>query len=165
MGFTALDGLIMGSRCGVIDAGVVLHLMQHYNLTHVELEKLLYKESGLLGISGISSDVRTLLTSDDIKAKEAIESFAFRASKEIAGLMCSINGLDTLVFTAGIGENAPQIREAICNRLKWMGLLLNSTSNSKNELFINNEMSKVTVMVIPTDEEAMIATHTKSLLS
>ena len=163
MGFTALDGLVMGTRCGTLDPGVVLHMTQHMGLSSAEAESLLYRESGLLGLSGLSSDMRTLHASDDPRAAEAIETFTFSAARNAAALCASLGGLDALVFTAGIGENDPLIRAAVCARLGWLGIVLDDAANARNADVISTPESTVAVLVIPTDEEAMIARHAAAL--
>jgi acetate kinase len=161
MGFTALDGLVMGTRCGTIDPGVILYLERERAMSAKQVEDLLYQKSGLLGVSGgISSDMRTLLASSDIHAKEAIELFVFRIAREIGALTSSLGGLDGIVFTAGIGEHAPQIRAQVCQRLGWLGVQLDDDANARDAGVISSAQSRVTVRVIPTDEEAMIAHHT-----
>ncbi|MEJ0095108.1 MAG: acetate/propionate family kinase [Methylocella sp.] len=161
MGFTALDGLMMGTRCGNLDPGVVLYLEEERGLTAKQIEDLLYRRSGLLGVSGgIASDMRILLSSADPRARDAIELFVFRIAREIGALTSSLNGLDGLVFTAGIGENAPAIRAMVCARLGWLGVKLDCDANARNAAIISTPSSSVAVRVIPTDEEAMIARHT-----
>jgi acetate kinase len=161
MGFTALDGLVMGTRCGNLDPGVILYLEEEQGLTAKQVEHLLYQRSGLLGVSnGIASDMRTLLVSADPHAREAIALFVYRAAREIGALTSSLAGLDGLVFTAGIGENAPAIREMVCARLGWLGVDLDAAANAQNATIISTPRSRVSVRVIPTDEEAMIAHHT-----
>ncbi len=145
MSFTALDGLVMGTRCGTLDAGVVLYLLQQKGLTAHEVEDLLYRQSGLLGASGISGDMRVLLASTDKRARDAIELFVFRIARETAALAASMGGIDGFIFTAGIGEHAAEIRAMVTDRLAWMGDL--------------------DIRVIPTDEEAIIALHTLDILS
>ena len=160
MGFTALDGLVMGTRCGATDPGVLLYLLSQKGMSPAQLEKLLYTQSGLLGVSGISSDMRALHQSDDPRAVEAIDLFTWRAAREVGALIASLGGLDGLVFTAGIGENDPLVRAMICDRLAWMGLALDPEANQRNAPLISTPDSKVAVRVIPTDEESMIAIHT-----
>lgn len=164
MGFSALDGLMMGTRCGTIDPGVILYLLQQKNMDVSSIEKLLYKESGLLGVSGISNDVRKLLASSDPNAQDAISLFCYRIVKEIGGLVSVLNGLDALVFTAGIGEHAAPIRKSVCHSLSWLGLKLDEHKNQSHETRIHSEDSQIDVLVIPTDEEKMIALHTKEIL-
>ncbi|MDR3520039.1 MAG: acetate/propionate family kinase [Acidocella sp.] len=165
MGFTALDGLIMGSRTGSLDAGVVLYLMQAHGMSADEITDIVYKKSGLLGISGISSDMRVLLASKAPEAAEAVESFTYAAAQHIAALTVPLGGLDGLVFTAGIGEHAPEIRAAICAKLQWLGIVIDPLANAQNAPVISKATSAVEVMVIPTNEEAMIARHCVGLLS
>jgi acetate kinase len=161
MGFTALDGLVMGTRCGNIDPGVILYLEQERGMAAEQIEDLLYLKSGLLGVSGgIASDMRTLLSSSDPHAAEAIELFIYRIAREIGALTSSLGGLDGLVFTAGIGEHAPAIRAAVCARLAWLGFAIDLDENDRNVALISTPASPISVHVIPTDEEAMIARHT-----
>lgn len=164
MGFTALDGLMMGTRTGALDPGVILHLQSHQGMSVAEVETLLYKRSGLLGVSGLSSDMRTLHASDAAEAGEAINLFVRQAARQAASLIPSLGGLDGLVFTAGIGENDPVIRARICACLAWTGLMLDPDANRRNDPLISTPGSKVAVRVIPTDEEAVIAGHVMSLL-
>ncbi|MCB2046938.1 MAG: acetate/propionate family kinase [Novosphingobium sp.] len=165
MGFTALDGLVMGTRCGTLDPGVVLHLVQHEGLSASEAEDLLYRESGLLGLSASSSDMRALHASEDPQAVEAVETFVWSAAHHAAALCASLGGLDAMVFTAGIGENDPLIRAAIAARLEWLGVVVDEAANQRNAQVISAPQSKVAMLVIPTDEESMIARHTLSLAS
>jgi acetate kinase len=162
MSFTALDGLLMGTRPGALDPGAVTYLMRERTMSAVEIEDLLYHRSGLLGISGISSDMRTLLASDDSHAREAVDLFVFRAAREIGALLASLGGLDGLVFTAGIGEHASEIRSRICARCAWLGVILDERANSAGQIRVSTEASRIRVYVIPTDEEHMIAGHTVS---
>lgn len=164
MGFTALDGLMMGTRCGSLDPGVVLYLEQERGLTAKQIEDLLYRQSGLLGVSGITGDMRILLASDDLFAAEAVELFVFRIAREIGALTSSLGGLDGLVFSAGIGEHAPQIRTMVAARLRWLGVVLDSEANRSNSPLISAQSSRIAVRVIPTDEEAMIAWHTLDII-
>lgn len=159
MGFTALDGLVMGTRSGSIDPGVVLYLMQARGMTAAEITGLLYKKSGLLGVSGISADMRDLLASPADAAKAAIELFVYAAARHAGALASALGGLDGLVFTAGIGEHAPPVRAAICARLGWLGVEISGPANAANAPVISSAASRVEVRVIPTDEEAMIARH------
>lgn len=164
MGFTALDGLMMGTRTGSLDPGVVVHLQLQEGMSAHQVESLLYRESGLLGVSGgISSDMRTLHESRDPHAAEAVELFVWRAARHAGALMCSLQGLDGLVFTAGIGENDPIIRSAICRRLAWAGVRIDEAANAAGAPVISTPGSPVTVRVIPTDEERMIALHSYRL--
>jgi acetate kinase len=163
-GFAPLDGLCMGTRPGTIDPGVVLHLMQGVNYSAKDIESLLYKKSGLLGISGISNDMRDLLGRPEPEAKLAIDYFVWRAAKEIGALAASLGGVDAIVFTAGIGENSPEIRRRICEASKWLGVSLDTKANESRQIKISSPQSKVSVWVIPTNEELMIARHTATLL-
>jgi acetate kinase len=164
LGFTALDGLCMGTRPGAIDPGVVLHLFQGLNLTTKEVETLLYKKSGLLGISGISNDMRDLVGRIEPAARLAVDYFVYRAAKEIGALTAALGGIDALVFTAGIGENSPEIRKRICDSSAWLGLELDESANAQCLSKISTHSSKTSVWVIPTNEELMIARHTGALL-
>ena len=164
LGFTALDGLCMGTRPGALDPGVVLFLFQTLGMSAKEVESLLYKKSGLLGISGISNDMRILLERSEPEAKLAVDYFIYRIAKEIGALTAVLGGLDALVFTAGIGENTPAIRQKICEASAWLGIELNRDANERKEACITQPQSKVSAWVIPTDEELMIARHMKNLL-
>ncbi|HSD59347.1 MAG TPA: acetate/propionate family kinase [Burkholderiales bacterium] len=164
MGFTAMDGLPMGTRPGNIDPGVVLYLMDEMKMDARAIENLLYKKSGLLGISGISSDMRTLLASDDPKAKFAVEVFIYRAGRELGSLAAALEGLDAIVFTAGIGEHAAPVRERICRAAAWLRVELDAAANAAGGPRISTESSKVSAWVIPTNEELMIARHTRALV-
>jgi len=164
LGFTALDGLCMGTRPGALDPGVVLHLFQSLKLSAKEVENLLYKKSGLLGISGISNDMRDLLGRAEPEAQLAVDYFVYRAAKEIGALTAVLGGIDGLVFTAGIGENSPEIRRRICEACAWLGVELNENANRDRGPEISTQRSKVSVWVVPTNEELMIARHTGSLL-
>ena len=164
LGFTALDGLCMGTRPGSIDPGVVLHLFQGLNLSAKEVETLLYKKSGLLGISGISNDMRDLLGRSEPEARLAVDYFVYRAAKEIGALTASLGGVDAIVFTAGIGENSAEIRQRICDASAWLGIALDEAANNSRESKISTASSKVSVWVVPTNEELMIAKHTGALL-
>lgn len=165
MGFTALDGLMMGTRCGDIDPGVILHLQTQLGMNASEVETLLYKQSGLLGVSGVSSDMRALHQSPDPHAAEAIDLFTWRAAREAGALISSLGGIDGIVFTAGIGENDPAVRASICQRLAWTGLAIDQDSNARNAPVISRPDSRVVARVIPTDEERMIAAHTLCVLA
>jgi len=164
MGFTAVDGLCMGTRPGSLDAGVVLYLFQNRGLSASEVETILYKKSGLLGISGISNDMRDLLGRAEPEAKLAIDYFIYRAAKEIGALTAVLGGVDALVFTAGVGENSPEIRRRICAASAWLGIELDEQKNTRKATRISTAGSKVSVWVIPTNEELMIARHTGELL-
>jgi acetate kinase len=163
-GFTALDGLCMGTRPGALDPGVVLHLFQNLGLSAKEVEALLYKQSGLLGISGLSSDMRELLASEAPDARLAVDYFVYRAAKEIGALAAVLGGIDGLVFTAGIGENSAEIRHRICASCAWLGVELDPDANGRNGPRISTPASRVSAWRIPTNEELMIARHTGSLL-
>jgi len=164
MGFTALDGLIMGTRCGSIDPGVLLYFMQEKNMTGKQIEKILYKESGLLGVSGISNDVRELLESKSKHAAEAIDLFCYRIVREVGALASVMGGMEALVFTAGIGENSSVIRQKVCEGLEWFGLEIDKKANKDNDVCINTFDSGVDVFVLPTNEERMIAKHVQKIL-
>jgi acetate kinase len=164
LGFTALDGLCMGTRPGGVDPGVILYLFQNLGLSAPEVETVLYKKSGLLAISGISSDMRDLLASSEAKARLAVDYFVYRAAKEIGALAAVLGGIDGLVFTAGIGENSAEIRRRICESSAWLGIKLDAEANARNALRISVAESRVSVWVIPTNEELMIARHTGLLL-
>ena len=164
LGFTALDGLAMGTRPGALDPGVVLYLFQNLGLSAKEVESLLYKKSGLLGISGVSNDMRALLDREDPEARLAVDYFVYRAAKEIGALASVLGGVDGLVFTAGIGENSVEIRRRICEASAWLGLELDHDANTRGGPRISTSGSKVSAWVVPTNEELMIARHTGSLL-
>lgn len=163
MGFTALDGLMMGTRCGSLDPGVLLYLLTEKKMSVAELESLLYRDSGLLGVSGISSDMRNLLDSRDPAAAEAIDLFVYRLVQGLGGLAGILGGLDALVFTAGIGEHSWQIRERVCRDSAWLGIGLDPQANAIGKGRISSADSPVEVWIIPTDEERMIAMHTHRL--
>jgi acetate kinase len=164
LSFTALDGLCMGTRPGAVDPGVILYLFQDLGLSPKEVETILYKKSGLLGISGISNDMRDLLGSTDPAARLAVDYFVYRAAKEIGALAAALGGIDGLVFTAGIGENSAEIRRRICEASAWLGLELDGKANACRGPRISAKESKVSAWVIPTNEELMIARHTGRLL-
>lgn len=164
-GFTALDGIPMSRRCGNLDPGVILYLMQEKGMSVDEVAALLYQQSGLLGMSGISDDMPTLLASDDPHAKEAIDVFVYRIGRELGSLVAALGGLDVLVFTAGIGEHSPEIRRRICDTAAWLGITINNVSNVNGEPRLSFPDSKITVLVIPTNEDLMIAQHTQRVLS
>ncbi len=164
MGFSAMDGIPMGTRPGNLDPGVVLYLMQEKGTTPDELADLFYKRSGLLGISGVSNDMRILLESSDPQAEEAIGVFVYRIQRELGSLAAALGGLDALVFTAGVGENSPAIRARVCEGAQWLGLQLDPAANDQNLLKISTPESQVSIWVIPTNEELMIATHTRNVL-
>mgnify|MGYP001186370011 CR=1 FL=1 len=164
MGFTAIDGLMMGTRSGALDPGVILYLLENKGLDVKQLTRLLYKESGLLGVSGLSQDMRTLLASSDASAAEAVELFCYRAVTQIGSLAAAIGGIDALVFTGGIGEHAAEIRRRIVEGCRWLGLELDPEANTGQRIHIGTSSCRVDVLVIPTDEEWMIADHTQALL-
>ena len=164
MGFTAVEGLPMGTRCGTIDPGVLIYLMDRHGFDAPALENLMYNESGLLGVSQISSDMRTLLASQDPYAKEAVDLFVYRISRELGSLAAALGGLDGIVFTAGIGENAALIRARVCDEAAWLGIELDEEANDSGGPRISKEGSRISAWVIPTNEELMIAMHTKQLL-
>ena len=164
LGFTALDGLCMGTRPGALDPGVVLYLFQGLGMSAQEVETVLYKRSGLLGISGISNDMRDLLASDAASARLAIDYFVYRAAREIGGLVAVLGGLDALVFTAGIGEHSAGVRQRICEASAWPGLQLDRAAHDAPATCISAPGSKVSAWMIPTNEELMIARHTGRLL-
>lgn len=159
MSFTPLDGLVMGTRCGDLDPGVVLHLMTHYSLSAEEISSILYKKSGLLGVSNDTNNMRKLLESNSQTSKKAVDLFCYQANRHIGALVAELGGLDQLIFTAGIGENASIIREKICGLAKWLGLGLDSQANQENRSIISNKNSSVEISVIPTNEALMIAKH------
>jgi len=164
MGFTALDGLVMGTRTGTLDPGVVLYLLQEEGMSPSEVEEVLYKRSGLLGLSGISNDMRALLDSAEPEAREAVEYFAYRASRELGSLAAALGGLDGVVFTAGIGENSAEIRARICAQAAWLGVELDEAANRGRGPRISTPGSRTSAWVIPTNEELMIARHTLAAL-
>ena len=165
MGFTALDGLPMGTRPGQIDPGVVLYLISEKGMAPADVQNFLYRECGLKGLSGISNDMRELLTSDDPRARLAIDYFVYRSSLFAGMLAAALQGVDGLVFTAGVGENSAPIRAAIAAKLGWLGVSIDADANEKRARLISRPESRVAVYVLPTDEELMIAQHTWSLLS
>lgn len=164
MGFSAMDGLMMGTRPGNLDPGVVLHLIAEKKMGLGELTDLFYRRCGLMGVSGISNDMRVLLDSSDPHAEEAIDLFLYRIKKELGGLAATLDGLDTLVFTAGVGENSAEIRRRVCEDAAWLGLKLDGQANKAKKTIISTTDSKVNALVIPTNEEEMIAFHTRELL-
>ena len=164
MGFTPADGLPMGTRCGALDPGVMLYLMDERKMDARAIERLLYNESGLLGISGISSDMRTLLASSAPSSKLAIEVYLYRIRRELGSLAATLGGLDSIVFTGGIGENAVAIRERVCQDAAWLEVELDAAANARGGPRISAGWSRVTAWVIPTNEELMIARHTQHVL-
>jgi acetate kinase len=165
MGFTALDGLPMGTRCGAIDPGVLLYLMDERGMDARAIEKLLYSQSGLLGISGTSSDMRKLLGADDARARLAVDVYTYRIGREMGSLAAALGGVDAIVFTAGIGENSTEIRARICRDAAWLGVELDAVANTQGGPRISTPDSRVSAWVIPTNEELMIARHTQQLLA
>jgi len=164
MGFTAVDGLMMGTRCGAIDPGVLVYLMDTKGLDARGIENLIYRESGLLGVSGISSDMRKLRSSQEPRAAEAIELFVYRIIREIGSLAAALGGLDGLVFTGGIGENDTEIRAEVMAGCRWLGLIADDVRNTEKAARISCDTSRVSAFVVPTDEERMVAQHTSALL-
>ncbi len=164
LGFTALDGLPMGTRPGQLDPGIVLYLMSEKGMSAKEIERFLYNECGLKGLSGISNDVRELLASKDPRAKLALDHFVYRISLYAGMLAAAMGGIDGFVFTAGIGENAPAIREAVARRLTWLGLDFDPEANAGGKMLISRSGSRIACYVIPTDEELMIARHTLAVV-
>jgi acetate kinase len=164
MGYTAVEGLCMGTRPGSIDPGAVLYLFQNLGLSVKEVETMLYKKSGLIGISGISNDMRDLLGREEPEARLAVDYFVYRIAKEIGALAAALGGVDALVFTAGIGENSAEIRRRVCESSAWLGIQLDHERNEQKADRISIPQSKISVWVIPTNEELMIALHTGELL-
>jgi acetate kinase len=164
MGFTALDGCPMGTRSGSLDPGVVLYLARERGMTLDDIETLLYRRSGLLGLSGLSGDMRVLEASADAAAAQAIDYFVYRLVREVGSLVAALGGLDALVFTAGIGENSVRIRAGVCERLGWLGLQLDANANTAGQTLISAPGSAVQVLRLATDEERMIAEHACRLL-
>lgn len=165
MGFTALDGLMMGTRCGNIDPGVILHLINQQGMSAAQVQTLLYEQSGLLGVSGISKDMRQLQASDNPHAQEAIDLFVYRIRCELGALAAALGGLDAIVFSAGIGEHSTLIRERVCRDAGWLGVELDELANQAGGPRISTAASTVSAWVVPTDEELMIARHTLAALS
>jgi acetate kinase len=163
MGFTTLDGLMMGTRCGTIDPGVILYLLEEKKLSAEKINGLLYNESGLLGVSGISGDMRELQSNTNHSAIEAVNLFCYRAARELSALCVILQGCDAIIFTAGMGENSAIIRKKICDWLQWLGIVLNKKANNCNATIISQNKSKILVSVIPTNEEYMIAKHTRNI--
>ena len=164
MGFTALDGLPMGTRCGSLDPGIVLYMIDQLGMTTREVEHMLYKESGLAGVSGLSGDMRELMASDKASARTAIDLYVYRIGREIGSLAAALGGLDALVFTAGIGEHHPAIRAGVCSAARWLGVELEPGANDSDGPRISSESSRVSAWVVPTDEERVIAKHTMETL-
>jgi acetate kinase len=165
MGFTALDGLPMGTRCGAIDPGVLLYLIAERKMDARAIEKLLYQQSGLLGVSGISSDMRKLLESNEPRAQLAVDLFVYRIGRELGSLAAALGGLDAVVFTAGVGENSSEIRARICRAAGWLGVELDEAANATGRSRISTAQSRAAVWTIATNEELMIARHTERLLA
>ncbi len=165
LGFSTIDGLMMGTRCGNIDPGVILHLMETKGFSVKDMTRILYKESGLQGVSGISQDMRTLLASDKPEAAEAVELFCYRIARELGSLVAAAGGIDALVFTGGIGEHAAEVRRRVCLQSEWLGLRLNPEANARHDIVISAANSPVDVLVIPTNEEWMMAHHAQTLLA
>jgi acetate kinase len=164
MGFSTLEGLPMGTRSGSLDPGIVLYLMQSLGMDADEVSDLLYRRSGLLGVSGLSSDMRELLASDDPRARFAVEVFVYRIGRELGSLAAALGGLDAIVFTAGIGEHAAPVRAAVCRAAAWLGIELDAAANDAHRPRISTAASRVAALVVPTDEERMIATHARALV-
>ena len=164
MGFTAVDGLPMGTRCGALDPGVILYLMDERGMDARAVEKLIYQQSGLLGVSGISSDMRALLESQEPRARLAVDLFVYRIGRELGSLAAALGGLDAIVFTAGIGERAAPVRERICRQAAWLGVELDAAANAQHGPRISGAASRVSAWVMPTNEELMIARHTREVL-
>jgi acetate kinase len=165
MGFTAVDGLPMGTRTGSLDPGVVLYLMDDRGMDPRAIEKLLYQQSGLLGVSGIASDMRTLLASDAPRARLAVDLFVYRIGRELGSLAAALGGLDAIVFTAGVGENSAEIRERVCRAAAWLGVEIDGPANTAGGPRISTAASRVAAWTVPTNEELMIARHTERLLA
>jgi acetate kinase len=165
MGFTAIDGLPMGTRTGAIDPGVILYLIEQEGMSIQAVEHMIYYSSGLLGMSGVSSDMRTLLASHDPAAKEAVDLFVYRIGRELGSLAAALGGLDALIFTAGIGENAAEIRARVCRDANWLGIRLDEAANARGGPCISALGSTASAWVVPTDENLMIARHTQALLN
>jgi len=164
MGFTPLDGLVMGTRAGLMDPGVILYLLQHDGMSLKEVETLLWDRSGLLGVSGVSSDMRELLASKAPAAREAIDLFVYRIGRELGSMVAALGGLDTLVFTGGIGEHAPEIRARVCQDARWLAITLDAAANEAGGPRISADGSTASAWVVPTDENLMVARHTRRLL-
>ena len=164
MGFTPLDGLVMGTRCGSLDPGALLYLMQQEHLSPAQLERILYERSGLLGVSGVSADMRELLVSTLPAAAEAVELFVYRIGRELGSMVAALGGLDALIFTGGIGEHAHQVRSRVCRQAAWLGVSLDETANESGALRISKAGSATSAWVVPTNENLMVARHTRRLL-
>jgi acetate kinase len=164
MGFSALDGLVMGKRCGALDPGVILYLLDHEGMSSKQISHLLYEESGLFGVSGISDDMRELLANSDARAAEAIDLFVYRIVRELGSLVAALGGLDALVFTGGIGEHAPEIRARVCRQAAWLGVQLDERANASGGPVISEGAGSVSVLALQTNEEYVIARHTRALI-
>ena len=164
MGFTPLDGLVMGTRTGLLDPGVILYLLQHEGMDARAVEELLWNRSGLLGVSGVSSDMRELLASDAPAAREAIDLFVYRVSRELGSMAAALGGLDALVFTGGIGEHAVQIRARVCRAAAWLGIELDEAANERHGPCISRPGARAAAWIVPTDENLMVARHTRRLI-
>jgi len=164
MGFSTLDGIPMATRCGALDPGVIIHLVKQRGMTIDAVEDMLYHRSGLLGVSGLSADTRELLASPEPAAREALDLFAFRIAREVAATANTLGGIDGLVFTAGIGEHQPDIRAAVCERLAWLGVAILPDANARNAMRIDSDGSRIAVLVVPTDEEQVIAEEAHAIL-
>jgi acetate kinase len=164
MGFTAVDGLPMGTRCGALDPGVVLYLMDQRGMDARAIEKLIYNQSGLLGVSGVSSDMRTLLASEEPRAALAVDLYVYRIGRELGSLAAALGGLDAVVFTGGIGENSAAIRQRVCRDAAWLGVALDDAANQTAAARISTAASRTAAWVLPTNEELMIARHTRRVL-
>jgi acetate kinase len=159
MGFTAVEGLPMGTRSGTLDPGVILYLIDELKMGPRDIERLLYRQSGLLGVSGISSDMRALEASPDLRARLAIDLFVYRIGREVGSLAAALGGLDAIVFTAGIGEHSASVRRSVCRTTGWLGLRLDEAANDSGAARVSAPDSAVSAWVVPTDEELMIARH------
>ncbi len=164
MGFSSIEGLVMGTRCGALDPGIILYLMDNRGMDVRAIEKLLYSQSGLLGVSGLSSDMRTLLASEEPRAKLAVNLFLYRIRRELGSFAAALGGIDALVFTGGIGENAAPIRERVCRDAAWLGVELDAVANVRGGPCISTTGSRVRAWLIPTNEELMIARHTRRVI-
>ncbi|TDX31251.1 acetate/propionate family kinase [Rhodovulum visakhapatnamense] len=165
MGFSALDGLPMGTRCGQLDPGVLLYMLMNEGMTPAEIEDELYRKSGLLGLSGLSNDMRTLEAAGTEEARQAIDYFVFRIRRELGGLVAALGGISTMVFCGGIGENSALIREKVCAGMGWIGMELDETRNMRGERIISTDFSRVRILIIPTDEEIVIARAARDMLA
>jgi acetate kinase len=164
MGFTPVDGLMMGTRTGTLDPGVVLYLLQHEGMNAAAVERLIYEQSGLLGVSGVSSDMRVLLASEAPAAKEAVDLFVYRIGRELGSLAAALGGVDALVFTAGIGEHSAAIRARVCRDAHWLGVRLDERANEAGLPRISALDAAASAWVVPTDENLMVGRHTRRLL-